>query len=74
MDLHADESLKVSIADALNEQDIVKFTVQTKVGLDLYSVAWASMCMQTKYTFQRWRIAKQPEFDLWCRGFLVHCR
>ena len=26
-----DESLKVSIADALNEQDVVKFTVQTKV-------------------------------------------
>ena len=33
VDLTVDESLKVSIADALNEQDVVKFTVQTKVSL-----------------------------------------
>ena len=31
VDLQADESLKVNIADALNEQDVVKFTVHTKV-------------------------------------------
>jgi hypothetical protein len=34
VDLTSDDSLKVSIADALNEQDVVKFTVQTKVRLD----------------------------------------
>lgn len=33
----ADDSLKVNIADALNEQDIVKFTVHTKTTLDRFS-------------------------------------
>lgn len=33
VDLSDAESLKVTIADALNEQDIVKFTIQTKVQL-----------------------------------------
>lgn len=31
VDLMQDDSLRVTIADALNEQDIVKFTVHTKV-------------------------------------------
>lgn len=36
VDLTTDDSLKVSIADALNEQDIVKFTVQTKTTLERF--------------------------------------
>jgi hypothetical protein len=32
VDLTQDDSLHVNIADALNEQDIVKFTVHTKVN------------------------------------------
>jgi sorting nexin-5/6/32 len=36
VDLHQDDSLKVSIADALNEQDIVKFTVHTKTTLERF--------------------------------------
>ena len=31
VDLHVDDAIKVHISDALNEQDIVKFTVHTKV-------------------------------------------
>jgi len=36
VDLTDTESLKVSIADALNEQEIVKFTVQTKTTLEKF--------------------------------------
>lgn len=36
VDLSDAESLKVTIADALNEQDIVKFTIQTKTTLDRF--------------------------------------
>jgi hypothetical protein len=40
VDLQQDDSLKVSIADALNEQDIVKFTVHTKVSV---GTLWAGI-------------------------------
>lgn len=36
VDLTVDDSLKVSIIDALNEQEVVKFTVQTKTTLDRF--------------------------------------
>lgn len=35
VDLTTDDSLSVSIVDALNEQDAVKFTVQTKVRMQV---------------------------------------
>eukprot|EP00050_Salpingoeca_kvevrii_P005934 m.286514 g.286514 ORF g.286514 m.286514 type:complete len:403 (-) comp11588_c0_seq1:211-1419(-) len=37
VDLTGDDRLKVNIADALNEQDIVKFTVHTKTTLDRFA-------------------------------------
>eukprot|EP00048_Salpingoeca_helianthica_P022224 m.17093 g.17093 ORF g.17093 m.17093 type:complete len:400 (-) comp7044_c0_seq1:180-1379(-) len=43
VDLSSDDSLKVSIADALNEQDVVKFTVQTKTTLPKYGKRDASV-------------------------------
>lgn len=36
VDLMQDDSFRVTIADALNEQDIVKFTVHTKTTLDRF--------------------------------------
>lgn len=36
VDLGGDESLRVNIADALNEQDVVKFTIHTKTTLERF--------------------------------------
>ncbi|EDQ85226.1 uncharacterized protein MONBRDRAFT_34397 [Monosiga brevicollis MX1] len=58
VDLNRDDALQISIADALNEQDIVKFTVHTKTSLERFQ----------KRDFQ---VTRQHEEFVWLHDRLV---
>lgn len=60
VDLSGDDSLRVNIADALNEQDVVKFSVHTKTTLDRFK----------KRDFQ---VQRQHEEFVWLHDRFVEC-
>ena len=68
MDLSQDDAIQVHISDALNEQDVVKFTIHTKASHALASSSTLTFTLQTtlpSFAKPEFEVIRQHEEFVW---------